>query len=289
MVAATFGSGLAGCVASCRRRHSGRSRAPMPAGPCFAASAANAQVVEQFLARSARVLVLARQQAGGDVFEAVFEVTVLVERVDQDLQRRALGGGELHAGQLLGQVLGQADVGRLGLAALAVIVATARWAVARQLADAVKVIALGAVGPVLAVGGAKVLGRQLALASGFSARFGAVVVVRRGVVRSAGALLASSGVLTLNSSSVSSSGLVASICSTSWFSSRVESCSNRMDCCNWGVSARCWLRRSCRWASSTDARPTCGSVRRDKPCGTSGLATISSGVPWASTVPSLMM
>src|SRR6185436_12271490 len=63
---------------------------------------------------------------------------------------------------------------------------------------------------------------------------------------SAGALAASSGALTVNSSSVSSSGLLASICSTSWCSSSVDSCSRRMDCCSWGVSARCCDRRTCR-------------------------------------------
>ena len=62
---------------------------------------------------------------------------------------------------------------------------------------------------------------------------------RHRVPLSAGALVASSGALTVNSSSVSSSGFVASICSTSWCSSSVDSCSRRMDCCSCGVSARC--------------------------------------------------
>ena len=86
--------------------------------------------------------------------------------------------------------------------------------------------------------------------------------------------------------STSKKGLASSICSISWLSSSVESCRSRIDCCNWGVSARCW------------------EIRRERPCfmrlhmrkfspkytrRTSGFCTISSGVPCASTVPSLMM
>ena len=42
------------------------------------------------------------------------------------------------------------------------------------------------------------------------------------------------------SSAVSSrNGLSSSICSTSWLSSRVDSCNKRIDCCSCGVSARC--------------------------------------------------
>src|SRR5512135_2436875 len=34
--------------------------------------------------------------------------------------------------------------------------------------------------------------------------------------------------------------------SISWFNSTVDSCSRRMDCCNWGVRVRCWESLSCR-------------------------------------------
>ena len=48
------------------------------------------------------------------------------------------------------------------------------------------------------------------------------------------------------SPSTSRKGLSSSICSTSCDSSSVDSCNNRMDCCNWGVSARCCETRSDR-------------------------------------------
>ena len=47
------------------------------------------------------------------------------------------------------------------------------------------------------------------------------------------------------SSSASRKGFCSSICSTSWCSSSVDSCSRRIDCCNCGVSARCCESRTC--------------------------------------------
>ena len=45
-------------------------------------------------------------------------------------------------------------------------------------------------------------------------------------------------------SSRSSAGFSISRRSISWFSSTVESCSSRIDCCSCGVSVRCWERRN---------------------------------------------
>src|ERR1041385_6946788 len=48
-----------------------------------------------------------------------------------------------------------------------------------------------------------------------------------------------------SASSRSSAGFSIRMRSISWLSSTVESCSSRIDCCNCGVSVRCWDSRNC--------------------------------------------
>jgi len=109
----------------------------------------------------------------------------------------------------------------------------------RQLADAVEVVALGAVLPVVALGGAEVGGVD---ARGFVAAVVAGAAVGLGVRggldtvaaagRCAGVGRVERQVGAGASSSGSRNGFCSIICSISWCSSRVESCSRRMDCCS---------------------------------------------------------
>mmetsp|Transcript_42777 Transcript_42777/g.69785 ORF Transcript_42777/g.69785 Transcript_42777/m.69785 type:complete len:363 (-) Transcript_42777:210-1298(-) len=115
----------------------------------------DAQPVQQLLA-----LLGVLGQGGSDLVQSVFEVAVFVQRFDQHLYGGPILGRQVQAGELLGQVLGQRGLGGFLALALAVIVAAAGAAAGRQLADAVEVVALGAVLPVLALGAAEVLGAQ---------------------------------------------------------------------------------------------------------------------------------
>ena len=168
----------------------------------------------------------------------------------------------------------------------------------RGLADAVEVLAFGAVLPVLALGGAELgriqAGGVVARASPapLSAR---VSASSRSPSRSpAAARSVPGGVSGVEaSSSASRKGFCSSICSTSCWSSSVDSCSRRIDCCSCGVSDRCCDRRTCRdgfdCAEPMRMAATCGNVRRGRPCARRRCSTISPGVPSASTLPSLMM
>eukprot|EP01136_Pigoraptor_vietnamica_P012868 Opistho-1_new@53237 len=111
-----------------------------------------AQAVEQFLDRD---VVLVAGQALGDLFQRVGQVAVLVERLDQHHHRAAVLVAQSHAAQLVAQMVLQADPGAAalhGVELVAVVVA----GLAGRLTDAVEVLALGAVLPVLALGGAEI-------------------------------------------------------------------------------------------------------------------------------------
>ena len=77
----------------------GRIHALQPV-PC------DAQVVEQFF-----LAVFIVGQRGGDFFQAVLEIAVVIDRLDQDLQGNAVTFRQAHASQLLAQMFGQADLG----------------------------------------------------------------------------------------------------------------------------------------------------------------------------------
>ncbi|MCY1365385.1 hypothetical protein D9M69_522290 [compost metagenome] len=66
------------------------------------------------------------------------------------------------------------------------------------------------------------------------------------------------------SSERSRNGFSSSICSTSCAISSVESCSRRIDCCSWGVSARCWETRSDRPCFMRQAGKTNGHRPRGR-------------------------
>ena len=176
-------------------------------------------------------------------------------------------------------------------------VATARWAVARQLADAVKVIAPGAVGPVprsvvpKSSGCRRARQRLSGVASALSR------VVRRGVVPALGRRIADQfGVLTLNSSSVSSSGLVASICRLpgSAPGRELQQPDGLLQLRRHGAAAALAALEPRGAEGRGNHRGRFIALRKCSPrrnlANVAAIgATISSGVPWASTVPSLMM
>lgn len=116
------------------------------------------EAVQQLLALL-RVGLLA-QDRGDQLLERILEVAVLVQRFDQRQQRRAVHRAQVHAGDLRPQHVLQRFRRRLRLGPL-VVVARGRGRAARRLADAVKVVALGAVLPVVALGGAEFLGAHL--------------------------------------------------------------------------------------------------------------------------------
>ena len=194
-------------------------------------------------------VVAGRPQALGDLLERVGEVAVLVERLDQHVHgRRVLvGAGAGRAAGRAGDPAGDRRR-RAALGGIELVVAVDGARLAGRLADAIEVRrarcrspsprarwcrtrrrrSTGAVARRLeaGLGGAA----RLALADG-SAR----------VSRSA-PIGSNTGAA---SSSASRNGFCSSICSTSWCSSSVESCSRRIDCCSCGVSARCCDRRTC--------------------------------------------
>jgi hypothetical protein len=119
---------------------------------------------------------------------------------------------------------------------------------AGRLADAVEVLALGAVLPVLALGAAE-FGRTVdrrhvvaAVAAAFGRPLGLALAGTLGARQSLRQRLERRRGLFLSLEE----GFCSSICSTSWWSSSVESCSSRIDCCSWGVRARCCESRTCR-------------------------------------------
>ena len=118
--------------------------------PAQCAAQARHQFVEGVFVR------LVRQQAGGDLFERVGEVTVLVEGLDEHVDGGHVLVAQAGAQQLLTQVLLQGDGQAVALERVGVVVALAL--AGRAFADAVEVVALGAVFPVLALGGAQLGG-----------------------------------------------------------------------------------------------------------------------------------
>ena len=109
------------------------------------------QAFEQFLA-----LFLAVGELGRDLFERVGEITVVVQRLDQHMQRGRVLGRQPHAGQLVAQELLQALRGGVAVLRIELVaVAAAGAAGARRFADPVEVVALGAVLPVVALGRAE--------------------------------------------------------------------------------------------------------------------------------------
>ena len=98
-------------------------------------------------------------QARADVLQRVVQVAVGVQRVDQCFERKAVFGREPHAADLCAQMVLQARRRGPALVHLVFVAVAARSRAAargRRLADAVEVVALGAVLPVLARGGAEV-------------------------------------------------------------------------------------------------------------------------------------
>ncbi len=100
-------------------------------------------------------------QPRGDVVQRVGQVAVAVQRLDQDLQRSAVLAAQAHAGHLPAQVLLQRDRAAAALELAVVRVGRGAAVEAGGLADAVEVVALGTVLPVLALGGAEVVGLDL--------------------------------------------------------------------------------------------------------------------------------
>ena len=139
----TAGACEAGSWRSCRRRHSPRLRALELVGQFFPA----------LVVRDLEHL----GQPGRDLLERVGQVAVLVERIDQHVDRRRILGRQPHAQQLGAQVFFQRQARRGAVLAVEVFVAVAARAGCgrRQLADAVEIVALGAVLPVVALGGAE--------------------------------------------------------------------------------------------------------------------------------------
>ncbi len=189
-------------------------------------------------------------QPRGDVVQRVGQVAVVVERFDQHLQR----------GAVLGASAACRPSARAGGPAARCCRRRARsrrrrprrWRCCRCLAgrfaDAVEVVALGAVFPVVALGGAEVVGldfgqRWLRRRRRRTRR--ARAPARRCARRPRHAPTARCR-RTRASSSASRKGFCSSICSISCCSSSVDSCSRRIDCCSCGVSARCCDRRTCR-------------------------------------------
>jgi hypothetical protein len=96
-------------------------------------------------------------QALGDLLERIGQVAVVVERLDQDEHGRSVGRREAHAGELAAEVVLQARRRGAPLGSALQVVDIAESRAAGRLADAVEVLALGAVLPVVAIGGAEVL------------------------------------------------------------------------------------------------------------------------------------
>ncbi len=187
---ATACAGLRGSVRSCSTRHSARSRAPTPVGSrlCSQHSAQRSRS-----STSSRPAVVVGEPLG-DLLQRVGQVAVLVERVDQRGQRGGVLGCEAHARELRAQVVLQRFGGGAALAALEVVAVFAGaggLAQLGQLGDAVEVLALGAVFPVVALGGAELgavdAGRLVGVGgAGLDARLGLLAL---------GAALAGGGAL----------------------------------------------------------------------------------------------
>ena len=116
----------------------------------------------------------------GNLFQRVGQVAVAVQRLEQHLERRAVVVAQPHAHDLRAQVVLQRAGGSaavLRLHVIAVALATAGRCGGRHFADAVEVVAFGAVLPVLALGGAEFLGADLGHGLAGVGRVGAVAVV----------------------------------------------------------------------------------------------------------------
>ena len=102
-------------------------------------------------------------QGFGNVFQAVGEVAILVEGFDQHHQGGGVPGRQPQARDLAAQVVGQADVEGAPLLRIHLVVAGGAGRARRggQLADAVEVIGLGAVGPVLPLRAAELCSVEL--------------------------------------------------------------------------------------------------------------------------------
>ena len=115
-------------------------------------------------------------QPRGDVLERVGEVAVVVERIDQDHHGGGVCRREPHAGELAAQVVLQRLRDCVAIAFVAVVEVVVGPRRAGRLADAVEVLALGAVLPVLAVGAAELGGAvdrgRLARVRAVAARLG---------------------------------------------------------------------------------------------------------------------
>ena len=164
----------------------GRARRRRSA-PCSAGSSARScRRASSSLASSHRRLDRAERlgQALGDLLERVGEVAVVVERLDQHQHRGrvvgATGACRASCARRWSCRLGDGCRGRCALEVVAVVVAAARPA--GRLADAVEVVALGAVLPVVALGAAE-LG-ALSIAGRLVAGVAAVAPRRRSASRS---------------------------------------------------------------------------------------------------------
>ena len=240
-----------------------------------------AQAGEQLVASARRrVLVDARRgrlrQPRGDLLQRVGQVAVVVERLDQHhAPRRASAARRRMPESWPRRWSCRLCVARVAVAVVESSPSLLRARLARRLADAVEVLALGAVLPVLALGGAELgraVDRRHARRRRRRRRSSAARSASRSPARSALVSRSASGSNAgAASSSASRNGFCSSICSTSWCSSSVDSCSSRIDCCSCGVSARCCDRRTCRdgfmRSGERLARLTSGSARRGRPCG----------------------
>ena len=154
--------------AQLQRQALGRGRARRRrSAPCSAGSAARSaagRAAARPLASSSAatpasgIRPLSRQPLG-DLLERVGEVAVVVERVDQHQHRGGVGRREAHA-RRAGRAGGPAGscVGGVAVAVVELVDVVVGARLARRLADAVEVLALGAVLPVVALGAAELGG-----------------------------------------------------------------------------------------------------------------------------------
>jgi hypothetical protein len=205
---------------SCSARHSCALRAPTPVGSkCCSVRSAICRSSARF--RALGQSVSASSSSGWS------QVAVVVERLDQELDQRAVALGKLRQAQLPGQVLAQRGARGLHVLVIAVVVVKVRCDVAGTTLPA-----------------SPAASSRHRRSAAFFRRFGPVPACRRLVPapcsRASAPPFHAGRQDPAASSSRSSSGFSSRYFSSSCFSSSVDSCNNRIDCCNCGVSARCW-------------------------------------------------
>ena len=271
--------------AQLQRQALGQERAPTPSGSRLCSQLQRAlQPVEQFLALLRRRRRRPAGQALGDLFQRVGQVAVVVERLDQDRQRArgppaSAACRPVWRAQVILQRLCRAPRSRRRRRRRRRRCCRRCAGISRMPSKSSRSVPFSQSSRSVVPNSRAVDFGRPALASApfatpLSAVRRALARAARAVARLAGrsALLAGCGVerALQPSSPLRGRGSASSICSTSCCSSSVDSCSRRIDCCSCGVSARCCDRRTCRDGFMPDAYggrvPTCGSVRRGRPC-----------------------